>query len=122
MTFLLFNDHFSREGILLLAARYSSFERVDAFLARVAQDPRGMAGERLPGNFEVVVPVEHPRGPTLRSVLWMLRLGSFRDGEIFLRVGTDGLSVIGVPVPSDLDDRGECRCGCGYRAGAGSAA
>ena len=115
MTFLLFSDDFSRSGILTLAARYSSDARVQEFLDRVEADPRRMVGETLPGNFKVVLPVEHPRGgPTLRSVLWMLGLGSFRDGELFLRVGLDGPVVTGVPVPSDLDAQGRCRCGCGY--------
>lgn len=105
MTFLLFSSQFSRAGLLAIADRYSSFERVEEWLS--SDDPN----QRLPGDFEVVTDWTWDGGPVdTLSILWLLGLGQTGDSAVFL----SGTETVYVPAPGDLDAQGRCRCGCGY--------
>ena len=105
MTFLLFSSQFSRAGLLAIADRYSSFERVEEWLS--SDDPN----QRLPGDFEITTDWMWGDGPkdTL-SILWLLGLGKTGDQAVFL----SGNKTVYVPAPGDLDAQGRYRFGCGY--------
>ncbi len=119
MQFLLFSNEFSREGLMLMTDRYSSYERVVEYLDQREDDP----GLAPPGGL-VVVPdwyfwsVTDPtptNTPTVTDALRLLGLGSDLDGEVFRMFDGDGFSIEKpAAFPSDLDEQGVCRCGCGY--------
>ena len=108
----------SEEGVLALARRYAGPRAMAEYFDRC--DRGETDGEAMPVPVEFLGDRWRRGGPTVRDVLAAQGLLPDASVEVFTALATDvrgapRIEQRPVPVASDLDARGRCRCGCWYQ-------
>lgn len=116
MSFVILPSLFlTREGIVSIALRYGSAERVWNWIDNVLPKRDGSA---FPMGAASNVGSNFDEGIDIHQVMAALRTVpvSAAGPEVFARqVGPRRWESVTVPMLGDLDEHGVCRCGCGYK-------